>query len=122
MTQAVAPSRSMTDIINPVTGEVITQVVAHTKEEASEAFARARRAQKRWERTSLRTRRRIFLKFHNLVIDNRERIMDTIQAENGKNRLSALEEVLDVAMTARHYAYRAEKLSLIHISEPTRRS
>ncbi|EEI16026.1 succinic semialdehyde dehydrogenase [Corynebacterium lipophiloflavum] len=110
MTQAVAPSRSMTDIINPVTGEVITQVVAHTKEETSEAFARARRAQKRWERTSLRTRRRIFLKFHNLVIDNRERIMDTIQAENGKNRLSALEEVLDVAMTARHYAYRAEKL------------
>lgn len=100
----------MTDIINPATGEVITQVPAHTKEETRDVFAVARRAQRRWEKTSFRQRRKIFLKFHNLVIDNRDRLMDTIQEENGKNRLSALEEILDVAMTARHYAYRAEKV------------
>ncbi|WP_092151519.1 succinic semialdehyde dehydrogenase [Corynebacterium mycetoides] len=110
MTQTQAPARKMTDIINPQTGEVITQVPAHTKEDTAEVFERARRAQKRWEKTNFRKRRQIFLKFHNLVIDNRERILDTIQGENGKNRLSALEEVLDVAMNSRHYAYRAGKL------------
>ncbi|QPK83513.1 succinate-semialdehyde dehydrogenase (NADP(+)) [Corynebacterium qintianiae] len=110
MSQAIAPERTMTDIINPATGEVITTVPAHTKEETKVAFEKARRAQKRWAKTSFRQRRKIFLKLHNLVIDNRERIMDTIQDENGKNRLSALEEVLDVALTSRHYGYRAEKL------------
>ncbi|MBA4503982.1 succinic semialdehyde dehydrogenase [Corynebacterium sanguinis] len=110
MTHAIAPERATQDIINPATGEVVATVTAHTKEDTREAFAVARRAQKRWAKTSFRQRRKIFLKFHNLVIDNRDKIMDTIQAENGKNRLSALEEVLDVAMTARHYAYRAEKL------------
>ncbi|AWB83345.1 succinic semialdehyde dehydrogenase [Corynebacterium liangguodongii] len=110
MTQTVAPERSMQEIINPATGEVIATVPAHTREETAEAFVRARRAQRRWVKTSFRQRRKIFLTFHNLVIDHRERLMDTIQDENGKNRLSALEEILDVAMTARHYAYRAEKL------------
>ncbi|AKK10086.1 NAD-dependent aldehyde dehydrogenase [Corynebacterium uterequi] len=36
--------------------------------------------------------------------------MDLIQEESGKNRLSAHEEVLDSAMTARHYANRARAL------------
>lgn len=99
-----------TDIINPATGEVIATVPAHSKDDTREAFARARVAQKRWEKTSFRQRRKILLRFHNLVLDNRERLMDTIQDENGKSRLSALEEVLDVALTARHYGYKGEKL------------
>lgn len=110
MTHALAPEHAMTEVINPATGEAIAEVPAHTQEDTVEAFEVARCAQKRWAKSSLRERRRIFLRFHNLVIDQRDRIMDTIQAENGKNRLSALEEILDVAMTARHYAYKAGKL------------
>ncbi|WP_342318984.1 succinic semialdehyde dehydrogenase [Corynebacterium mayonis] len=99
-----------TEVINPATGQVIASVAAHTKEQTKEAFERARIAQKRWASTSFRQRRKIMLRFHNLVLDNRERLMDTIQDENGKARLSSLEEVLDVALTARHYGYKAERL------------
>lgn len=113
MTHAMR-EHTTTDVINPATGEVIGSVTEHTREQTREAFERARLAQKRWERTSIWERRRILLRFHNLVLDNRDRLMDTIQDENGKNRLSALEELLDVALTSRHYAYRAGQLLKEH--------
>lgn len=109
MTHALREQET-TDITNPATGEVIATVPAHSKDDTRAAFERARAAQKRWEKTSFRERRKILLRFHNLVLDNRERLMDTIQDENGKSRMSALEEILDVALTSRHYGYKAEKL------------
>ncbi|WP_291313243.1 succinic semialdehyde dehydrogenase [Corynebacterium sp. UBA2622] len=113
MTHAMR-EQTTTDIINPATGEVIGAVPLHTREDTKAAFERARLAQKRWGSTSVRERRRILLRFHNLVLDNRDHLMDVIQDENGKNRLSALEEVLDVALTSRHYGYRAQKLLKEH--------
>ncbi|WJY67286.1 succinic semialdehyde dehydrogenase [Corynebacterium auris] len=109
MTHALR-EQATTEITNPATGEVIATVPEHTKEDTQEAFERARLAQKRWAQTSFRQRRKIFLRFHNLVLDNREKLMDTIQDENGKSRLSALEELLDVALTSRHYGYKGAKL------------
>ncbi|WKD56831.1 Putative succinate-semialdehyde dehydrogenase [NADP(+)] 2 [Corynebacterium capitovis DSM 44611] len=113
MTHATA-QRTMTDIVNPATGEVVATVPAHTKDDTREAFEIARRAQLRWARTSFRQRRKIMLTFHNLALDNRDMLMDTIQKENGKSRISALEEVLDVALTARHYGYKAKKMLKPH--------
>ncbi|MDY5785828.1 succinic semialdehyde dehydrogenase [Corynebacterium sp.] len=117
MSQPVS-ERTSIEITNPATGEHVGVVPAHTTEDTYEAFQRARRAQLRWAKTSVWERRAIMLRFHNLILDNRERLMDTIQDENGKNRLSAFEEVLDVALTARHYAYRARAL----LKEQRRRS
>ncbi|WP_350354633.1 aldehyde dehydrogenase family protein [Corynebacterium aquatimens] len=99
-------TRDQIAVTNPATGEVIGHVPKGTEDDVEAAFAKARRAQTQWATTSLRHRRRILLKFHNLVLDHREDLMDQIQDENGKNRLSALEEVLDVALTSRYYAYR----------------
>lgn len=93
------------DVTNPATGEVIGRVPKQTEDDVERAFAKARRAQEAWAQTSYRHRKRIMLRFHNLVIDNRDELMDQIQDENGKNRLSALEEVMDVALTSRYYSH-----------------
>ncbi|MEY4313396.1 MAG: hypothetical protein RLZZ319_905, partial [Actinomycetota bacterium] len=46
-------------------------------------------------------------RFSKLVYENRDRILDTIQRETRKNRLSAFEEVADSAQLAHFYGRRA---------------
>jgi succinate-semialdehyde dehydrogenase/glutarate-semialdehyde dehydrogenase len=50
------------------------------------------------------------LRFHDLVLQRRDEAMDLVQAETGKARRDALEEVLDIAVTTRHYARDAQRL------------
>jgi succinate-semialdehyde dehydrogenase/glutarate-semialdehyde dehydrogenase len=49
-------------------------------------------------------RERIFLRYHDLVLDRQVELLDAIQLESGKTRRQAFEEVADVALVARHYA------------------
>ncbi|GAB2517820.1 succinic semialdehyde dehydrogenase [Corynebacterium atrinae] len=55
-------------------------------------------------------RREIMLRLHDLILENQVELIDLVQAETGKSRSSAFDEVIDVALTARHYAYRAGHL------------
>ena len=50
------------------------------------------------------------LRLHDMVLERQSELMDVIQSETGKNRASAFDEVLDVAITARHYAYAAPRM------------
>lgn len=93
----------------PFTGEVIGEVLVGNEQDVRRAFQLARDAQELWAETSMSERKRIFLKFHDLVLKNRELLMDFVQLETGKNRASAADEVLDVAITTRYYANKAEK-------------
>ena len=68
----------------------------------------ARAAQAAWARRPAAERAAIFLRFHDLLIDNAHEVLDLIQLENGKARRHAFEEVLDVAIQARYYAHTAE--------------
>src|SRR5690606_39801602 len=52
------------------------------------AFTRARAAQAAWAATPPAERKRIMLRFHDLVIAGRDEAMDLMQAENGKTRRS----------------------------------
>ena len=73
-------------------------------EDVAAAIERARAAQEAWAQTSFAQRRRILLRFHDLVLDRQEEMLDLIQLESGKARKHAFEEVLDVAIVARYYA------------------
>ena len=44
---------------------------------------------------------------HDLVLERQSDVLDLIQVESGKARVSAFEEVCDIALVARHYAARA---------------
>ena len=52
---------------------------------------------------SLAARARVVRRFHDLVLDERNRILDTIQSESGKTRRDAFAEIVTVAGTARYY-------------------
>ncbi len=93
----------------PFTGETLGHVPRCTAEDVEEAARRARTAQTRWTKTSFSERKKVFLRFHDLVLDRQREVLDLIQSENGKARKHAFEEVLDTAITARYYANTAEK-------------
>ena len=87
----------------PFTGAPLADVPKATAEDVRAAAARARAAQARWAPTTFAERRRILLRFHDLVLERQDEILDLIQLESGKARRHALEEVLDVAIVARYY-------------------
>jgi succinate-semialdehyde dehydrogenase / glutarate-semialdehyde dehydrogenase len=93
----------------PFTGQPIATIPRSTPDDVQAAFARARRAQERWQRVPLKRRAEALLRLHDLVLDRQAQIMDLIQWESGKVRKHAFEEVAHVAMTARYYARTAER-------------
>lgn len=69
----------------------------------------ARKAQVEWVRVPVRERAAIFRKFSALVLERQAEIMDVLQEETHKNRLSAFEEVLDTAQLTHYYGRHAAK-------------
>lgn len=94
----------------PFDGSLVGTVPTATEEDVDAAVRSARTAQRAWARVNPRQRARIIATFARLVLDEEERILDLIQQESGKNRLSAFEEVMDVARLAAHYASQAPSL------------
>lgn len=93
---------------SPMTGAPIATLPVSTEADVERAFASARAAQPRWAATSHEQRRRIFRRFHDLVLEHQVELLDLVQIEAGKSRLHAFEEVLDCAIASRHYAAKAE--------------
>lgn len=98
------------EVTSPATGRRLGEVPRHSRAETRAAFVAARRAQRSWAEVSVRRRRKVLLALHDLVLEHRDEIMDLIQDENGKSRLSAFEEVLDVVLTCRYYGYAGPRL------------
>jgi len=84
--------------------------------DVSQASSRSRTAQQRWMNLPFPDRLRHVRRFHDFILKQRDRILDTIQSETGKARRDALGEVLTVAGTARYYLQNAAR----HL-EPQRR-
>jgi acyl-CoA reductase-like NAD-dependent aldehyde dehydrogenase len=93
----------------PYTGDTIGSIPACSKSDVELAIRLAREAQPAWEAQSYDSRGRIFLRFHDLLLARQNEILDIIQLETGKARRHAFEEILDTAVAARYYAFRARK-------------
>jgi succinate-semialdehyde dehydrogenase / glutarate-semialdehyde dehydrogenase len=102
-----APSADRITVRRPVDGEIYQTVAATAPEAARQAIGRARLAQAGWARVPIRERSHILSRFASLVLANSDRILDLIQDESGKARISALEEVLDTARGVRVWAAQA---------------
>ncbi|MBO0854362.1 MAG: succinate-semialdehyde dehydrogenase (NADP(+)) [Nocardia sp.] len=94
----------------PYTGAPLADLPVATPAAVEGAFATARIAQRTWAAMPVRRRAQIILRFHDLVLERQEGVLDLMQAEAGKTRRDAFMEVTDVAMTARYYARQAAKM------------
>src|SRR5436190_440047 len=103
-----APREHM-EIQQPFSGALLGTVPKCAPEDVNAAIERARDAQEAWAKTSFKERRRVLLRFHDLVLARQDEILDLVQLESGKARKHAFEEVLDVAIVARYYANTAER-------------
>ncbi|MFE5894971.1 succinic semialdehyde dehydrogenase [Streptomyces sp. NPDC056462] len=106
---SAAPNASRVTTNAPYTGVPLADLPVSTPADVEEAFARARTAQKVWSATPLDERKRILLRYHDLVLARQDEALDLMQAENGKTRRDAHLEVVDIAITSRYYARNAAK-------------
>src|SRR6478736_7834919 len=114
--RVVSTSGRAVPAYTPITGQPLEMIPQYSEADVKEAFARARRAQQAWSRTSLAHRSQLLLRLHDLVLDRQDEIMDLICWESGKARKHAYDEPLHVALTARYYARTAH-----HHLDPDRR-
>jgi succinate-semialdehyde dehydrogenase/glutarate-semialdehyde dehydrogenase len=92
------------EVVASFTGEPLATIPAGTAEDVTEAVERAREAGKRWADRPVAERAAVFEGLAGLILDRQAGMLDVIQAETGKARLDAFEEIIDVAGTARYYA------------------
>ena len=103
---ATASADADRDVIAPFTGEAFAAAPESMPEDVERAVADAREAQSRWASRGFDARTDVLERFHDLVLDRREELLDVMQLETGKSRGDAYVEVMDIAMTVRYYATR----------------
>ncbi|MGH3519941.1 MAG: succinic semialdehyde dehydrogenase [Haloechinothrix sp.] len=92
------------------TGGVLAELPQSTPQDVAGAVAAARTAQSAWAATDVAERMRVFKRFHRLILKHREQICDLIQAETGKARKTAFQELCDPLLVTSHYLRAAPKL------------
>jgi acyl-CoA reductase-like NAD-dependent aldehyde dehydrogenase len=88
--EPAAAGAATIEVTNPATGDVIGSVPVASPEEVRELVARGRAAQPAWEALGFEGRGRILRRAQKWVVDNADRIVDTIVSETGKTREDAL--------------------------------
>jgi acyl-CoA reductase-like NAD-dependent aldehyde dehydrogenase len=92
---------------NPASGEWITTVPVDHPRSVAEKAARLRVVQVEWEALGIEARYRWLGRLRDWLLDNEDRIADTLQAETGKVRAEATGEVLYLADLINFYGARA---------------
>ena len=86
MTTSVNNNTTIT-IKNPADGTIVGTTNYYGADTALEAVERARAKQPEWAATAVKERKKIMLRYHDLVLKHQKELLDIIQDENGKNRL-----------------------------------
>lgn len=93
---------------SPLDGRRLGELPKATADDVRAAVERARVVQEDWAHRTFAERAEVFLRFHDLLIERQEEVLDLIQLESGKARKHAFEEVADAAIVARYYAVNGE--------------
>ena len=75
----------------PFDGTVVGEVPVCTTDDVHAAVGTARLAQAHWAGLSIAERRAVIRRFRALLLDREQDILDLVQAESGKSRLSPRE-------------------------------
>lgn len=103
-------ARTMLTVRAPFTNDVIGQVPQCLDTDVERAYQRARAAQADWAAQPFAVRRKVALRFHEVVFEHQDVLLDLVQLETGKARQHALDEVFDLPHNVRHYAFHGDKL------------
>ncbi|MFB7230355.1 succinic semialdehyde dehydrogenase [Streptomyces fimicarius] len=106
---SAAPDAARVTTSAPYTGVPLADLPVSTPADVEGAFARARVAQKAWAAMPLSERKKVLLRYHDLVLARQDEALDLMQAENGKTRRDAFLEVVDIGIASRYYARNAAK-------------
>ena len=91
---------------NPATGEVIGTVPNRSADEVAEIVARARAAQPAWDALGFAGRARILRRAQKWVVDNSERLIETIVSETGKTYEDA--QLAEISYVANSFGFWAK--------------
>ncbi|HEY0902644.1 MAG TPA: succinic semialdehyde dehydrogenase [Marmoricola sp.] len=93
----------------PFTGERLPGVPQSSGADVQEAAARARTAQESWAALPLAERVRPLVRLAELVLKEKDRLLDVVQWETGKSRVHAGIELLGLPAVTAHYASNAAR-------------
>ena len=96
-------------VMNPATGKLIQEVTVDTPERVESIVNRVRANQPEWEALGFKGRRDWLNELRDWILDNSERILDTMQAETGKVRADASNEPAYLTDLINFYGSRAHK-------------
>jgi hypothetical protein len=71
-------------LYSPFNGEALGVIPICTPEDAQKAVQQAREAQAQWAKVDPKARARIMLRFHDLLLERQDEILDLTQYETGK--------------------------------------
>ena len=97
------------EVKNPATGDLIASVAVDSPKSVAATVARVRANQADWEAMGIEGRRHWLGKLRDWLLDNAERVGDTMQAETGKVRADATTEGIYLTDLINFYGAKAEK-------------
>jgi len=109
LTSHFPATSSSHDVINPTSGKRIYELPQLSAEQVALEVDRARDEQFDWAATPVFERAEVFLKLHDAMLANEEKILDLLQLETGKSRAHAYEEFSGAIGSTRYYGKVAEK-------------
>jgi acyl-CoA reductase-like NAD-dependent aldehyde dehydrogenase len=104
---ATAVGTDSIEVRNPATGAAIADVPIDSPEKVAETVRRVRANQPEWEAMGIEGRYHWLGKLRDWVLDNRERVLETMQRETGKVRADAENEPTYLADLINFYGSRA---------------
>mgnify|MGYP005851853675 CR=1 FL=1 len=100
--RVISSGNGSREVIAPATGEPLGTVPESTPDDVTEAVDTAREKQAQWAEVPVETRATIIEQFSEVMLAHRAEVLDTLQAETGKSRQTALEELLDIQTTCEY--------------------
>ena len=98
------------EVHNPATGELIRKVAVDSAGSVRETVARVRANQADWEALGNKGRHRWLAQLRDWLIDNHERVADTMQAETGKVRADASGESVYLTDLINFYGSKVDQM------------
>lgn len=105
--RVVSSSGETAHALAPFTGEPLPEVPQSSTSDVQRAAARARVAQESWAALPVADRIRPLVRLAELVMKEKDRLLDVVQWETGKSRIHASIELLGLPAVTAHYASNA---------------